>query len=375
MIELGLARFRPGLLLLNPHADVVMDLAVAEGFAKWKFVTSPRRPPSEDRIAATLQLLLLDDDVSMLYVPPGIGTRKRQPKGRHVDLASLKSLGILNLIEPDKATCERIRGLDGPSEVWRALAPVVRDYEDLILAQLEAVGRPLHWSILRLLVAVRTGNWVLADLVLPSVPADYRDVADLILIEPLSMEVFLALDRTVSDCAFQVEHASQLVSRGSMRIAGAGTDSAGRRPNQQVAGSSVQLWKLLVSELLSADIELPVPGKLSDVPRIRNLPEMQAFRSFFNPFLDAVIAGDAGAAVRLQKEIQSALRALRMLPMARAAVNWVTYAAIGIGVAEAFLGFAGPSIVAGLIPIGLQRLARKWEAQTSWVYISDQKWR
>lgn len=58
---------------------------------------------------------------------------------------------------------------------WSALKPVLLEYEEFMLAQLRAQRSPItHWAIYRFLIAVRTGDTLVADLVETSIPFELR---------------------------------------------------------------------------------------------------------------------------------------------------------------------------------------------------------
>jgi len=77
--------------------------------------------------------------------------------------------------------------------------------------------------------------------------------------------------------------------------------------------------------------------------------------------MDAIVQGEIDQIIRLRKEVTAVARSFKHYPRLRRLSSYSTYASLGLGVVEALTGAFGPSILVGLIPVGLDQLARKWK--------------
>lgn len=317
-----------------------------------------------------LQLAVLASDISMVWAEVGSVPKERGLP--YMRLSGIENLGVVKLIgeyPPEIATIEKTRwkNLCNYDELWKLEKEEIDTFSSLILSQMEARGKPVHWSLFRLLRAVRLGEIKAIPIILSAIPSHLTNEAKGILsIEPnLLHEYELPIIMTLQELRLTTATAI----KDGARIAGASLE----RTNQGIdaARTSNQMYGLVLEELIGENITFPIPSSIRDVIVLRNRSEIDDFRSFLNPFLDAVIAGDEQSFLHLRKSIRDCVKAFKRFPMTRRLASWTGYASLGLGAIEAATGLSGVSIGTGVVAIGLERLANKWKNQSSWLYLTN----
>lgn len=363
----------PGLHLIEPYQWALACQAMSEGLAKHIGDVDRRNIDfaTPEQIATTLQLLVLNERVSIMYSQQGAFKGSKLRGLAPVNLSGLASTGLVSFRDPPD-TFSDFDILPRNREQWEKLRPYLERYEPFILAQFSSRGYPFsHWAIYRYIIAVRTGNPLAASLVEPSIrPDDYGLAAAIAGHEHPDWETVAGLDLKFFNAARRVHQAFSLMQQGEVRVAGAA-------PTLDVPGAtgradaSTKIWQFVVSALIEEQIEFPVPASLADVTRLRSIPEVRAFREFVGPLIDKLVVGDETTYKLLRKEIKAAVRAFKHLPGAKKVLDWTTYAGVPISAIEAITGAIGPSIVTGLFAIGLTKLAAQWQQQERWLYLSS----
>ena len=317
-----------------------------------------------------LQLGVLASDVSMVWTEGGSVPKERGLP--YMKVSGLENLGVVDLIgdyPPEIAATEKERwkNLGNLDELWKLEREEIDTFSPLILSQMEERGKPIHWALFRLLRAVRLGEDRAIPVILSAVPQYLsREAKSILDIEPRLMHEYeLPIFMTLQELRLTTATA---IKNGS-RIAGAALEE--KSQVDHVAKSSNQIWGLVVEELIGDHIEFPVPESIRDVIDLRNRSEIVDFRNFLNPFLDAVLAGNEKAAVRLRKSIRSCIKAFKRLPKTQRLARWTGYASLAVGAVEAATGLIGVSIGTGIVSIGLEKLAKKWKTQSSWLYLAN----
>lgn len=114
----------------------------------------------------------------------------------------------------------------------------------------------------------------------------------------------------------------------------------------------------------------PIPQNLREVNKLRHSSEMVSFRDFFSPWMNTIVAGEFDEFEKLKKEIQDCVKAFKRYPKVRKFGHFAGYGSLAAGVVEAASGIIGPSIVAGLVGIGMTQLAKDWEKRSNWLYLT-----
>ena len=375
MIELHLSAREPYLHLLEPYQWALGCQAVSEGLARHEGAAANRDATlaSAEDIAITLQLLVLYDRVSISY--PAAADDKRLEKWRkkhgiaHINMSAVAQTGLVRLLDPPTELPESLTFRDE----WVSMRPILLKYEDFIVSQLRVRHSPIaHWALYRFMIAIRTGEHLVAELVEPAIPPDLRDWAAIIANHnPPSFEVFRDLDKKVLGTARRVDYAFSMALRGEARVGG--SPPAFESPATRDEGRATRkVWRVVVSTLLREQIEFPVPTSLKEVLRMRSLPEIGAFREFVGPFVDALVSGDEHGFNHLKPEVISAVRAIKLLPYAKRALKLIAIAGVPVSIIEAFTGAIGPSIAMGVSAVGLEKLARTWQHQSKWLYLAPE---
>lgn len=320
-------------------------------------------------IDETLQLLVLSSQASMVFTDVGSVPQERGMP--HMKLSGLENLGIVDVVrdypsdiaEAEKARWRDLRDLN---ELWKLEIDEIDALSPLILAQLEARGKPIHWSLFRLLRAVRLGEHSAVSVIASVIPVNLREAASSILrLQPRLMHEF---DLPILMTLQQLRLTTSVARRDGSRIAGAGVDPALKVEN--VANATRAVWGLVVEELIGEEINFPVPASLRDVISLRSQQEIVDFREFLVPFLDSVLAGQATAMLDLRKNIRSCVKAFKRFPRTQRLARWVAYASLTAGGVEAATGLIGISIGTSLLALGLEALAKQWATQSSWLYLA-----
>jgi hypothetical protein len=373
LMELHLNEAKPRIVLLEPYRKAVVTQAITEGLGRVveSHTNKLRSPATSDDIAKTMQLLVLYEHVNIMDTTMSHEEEhlESDPMARllglrYVNLEGLKRSGIVDftVVQSHEAS-PQLTEIPG---WWLDHDHFLIEYESFLLGQLSMVGFDIHWSLLRLLSAIRTGNELRMRLLESSVPGSETEMAKVFMRYAWEREFIFGVDAQIIAAVVCLETSFGLALNSNSYV-------AGTEPTLHTdRGSSAHiLWRILVDRLVPEGIDFPVPQSFSDVTRLRNLPEIRAFRDFFFPFLDAAISGDMDSFRRFQGELSSVIRRLKRLPIMKKAILWSTYASIASGVVEALTQSLGPSIPLALLPLGLERLAKRWEKRGSWLYLSS----
>lgn len=115
-----------------------------------------------------------------------------------------------------------------------------------------------------------------------------------------------------------MKHAFFLALRGEVRVAGPSPAFDSPPAKAPVTTTTAtRVWKIAVDTLLEENVEFPIPASLSDVLRLRALPEITAFRQFVSKFVDSFVSGDEQEFTRVRSEVLSAMRTMKRLPYAK----------------------------------------------------------
>lgn len=323
---------------------------------------------SDELVNDALQLAVLASDVSMVWTDGGsVALARGLP---HMKASGIEHLGVLDLVAkyPDDIAEQqktRWQSLSNVDDLWQLERDEIDSLSPLILSQMEARGKGLHWSLFRLLRALRLGEDRAVPVILSAVPPQLQRAAESILqIKPRLMhEIELPFIMTLQELRLTAATAG----RRDARMAGAAPLVDGPRPDLATSGS--QLWGLVVEELLGEQIQFPVPRSIRDVIVLRSRSEVADFRAFLIPFLDAVLTGQEDAARSLRASVKDCVKAFRRFPLTQRLARWTSYAGLAADVVEAVSGWVGIGIGTGLVGLGLEGLARKWKDQSSWVYM------
>ena len=321
-------------------------------------------------ISEALQLAILASDISMVWTE--VGSTPKEQGMPYMKVSGIEHLGVINLIgeyPPEIAQKEKTRWKDlaNLNELWTFEKEEIDAFSSVILSQLEKRGKPIHWSLYRLLRAVRLGENKAIPIILSSVPHSLAKEAKVILdLEPRIMHEFeLPIIMTLQELMLTMETAY----KNGAKIAGTSFE---RIQQQNLAINQIDhIWGIVVEELVGESIHFPVPTSIQDVIKLRNKDEIVDFRNFLNPFVDSVLNTDEESFKRLRKNIKQCIKAFRKFPKTKKLARWTGYASVGIGVIEAAAGFTGVSIGTGLISYGLENLAKKWKNQSSWIYLAN----
>lgn len=342
--------------------ECVPPSAVAESMAVAKCGTA-------ELISEALQLAVLASHVSMVWTEVGSVAKERGLS--HMKLSGLQTIGVVDLIAEypqDVATIELHKwdGLTNLNELWSLERDEIDAFAPLILAQLDARGKPVHWSLFRLLRALRLGEDRAVPVILTAVPPPLRQVAKSMLrIEPRKIhEIELPIIMELQ--SLRLTNATAL--KNGARIAGAAPVSEGREP--AITGVVGNVWGLVVEELIGEELEFPVPASMHEALVLRNRIEIAEFRDFLMPFLDSVLRGDAGTVQSLRKEIKRSVKAFRRFPITQRIARWTTYAGLTADAIEAITGLMGVGLGIGIVGLGLDGLAKHWMEHGSWVYLA-----
>lgn len=324
-------------------------------------------------IRDALQLAVLADDISFVWTEP-TGTAKDLP---HLKLAGLEHLGVVTLVggyPPEVADFEKRRWADAESlnDLWTIERDELDAYSSVILDQLQARGKPIHWSLYRLLRAARLGEHQAIPLILTAVPSHLSVAGNSILtVGPRTLHEY---DLPILSSLQEIRMALAAAASSNSRVAGAPLTD--RNENSVgLASGGARIWAMVVEELVGQEIHFPVPTGVADVLKLRARTEIVDFRRLVVPFLESIARGDEEAVRRLHREIRQSVAALKRVPGTSRLARWAAYASLAAGVAEAVLaaldiGVVGPSLGEGLLAVGLDRLAERWKTESRWIYLA-----
>jgi len=308
MTNLNLSTPDGGFVLLEPHKTAYACQAEIDGLAHWVGSDLDRpRAPSKEQLVETLQLMLLHDNL-FVHWPPEYEDNSRRLGVGHFERDGLVSVGIVQPLP----IADRWRRFDAAdhtlAEAWLSVSDFATAHESVILSQLAARGIPLHWTLFRLISAVRRNDHVAAQLILSMVPHQHLDAARAIMADNEDPEFVLHTDLRLIDHIAGIDMALDAAFRRNLRVVGSPfTEHTAGDLVTGVSGASRQIWSVDWNTLADEELELPVPRSLVDVMKLRVLPELVAFRRFMSPFVDALVIGDVDAARRLHGEIRAAV--------------------------------------------------------------------
>ena len=371
MISLNLNQKR-SIHLLGPYRPALFWQARHEGFGRILGDEAPIAPPDPEDLTTALQLLLLGERASL---------NGPYNDTADLDLSALAALDIVDVKRPSTTDM----GWD-PSKIldWRdiyvANARFIDEHESFILAELSAFDINFPWYLLRLYVAACTGNHYRIELLKQCIPPEHKQAARHLLDwaqqrgrakeDPEDSQMLAMVDLPLIDAICQVRHAFTLARRGEANLAGGAISAGGMFSHPDIGQASHQIWKIVINEAAAQELEFPVPTSLLEVTRLRALPEVADFREFVFPFLDAAATGDVETFSRLRNEVCVAARHIRRLPVAKRVISWATYISLTFSAVEAVKGMIGPSLITGIVGVGLEQLAKSWEKHGTWLYLS-----
>jgi len=359
--------------LLEPYRSAIIAQAIKEGFIRCvpeeaaSQSNALRATGTPELISQTLQLAVLHDDISIVWSEVDNKKRWEELRIAYMTDSGLQNLGALKLLpHPDQPGWQDAG--DNVRDWWALEKDSTDAYKELILSQLEARGRHIHWAIFRLLRAVRLGEEHAVPLIASVIPPQYERLAQSIIENPSQV---IDLDFSIMATLDELKAAFSLAETSQCKVGGAALEAEREMGSTGLGRSASQIWAIVVDKLVEEEIHFPTPERLSDVLSLRESKEIIDFRNLLFPFIDSFTDGDFELIQKLRKEVASAAKAFRRFPKIRKLGSYVGYASIGIGVIEAVTGLVGPSIGAGLITLGLEGLAKRWEKRGSWLYLSN----
>lgn len=354
----------PRFHLIEPYEWAIATQAMREGLGTLEGTAERRAPATDDHIRTAMQLLVLDEQPSITYSASGDSFDDPAVRDRlnHLNLRGLQEFGLVAFKDHPQEYV--IEGVDAIRKHWQELERFITDYEEFIIGQLSVSGVEIHWSILRLLTAIRTENRLRITLLESSIPAAEVRTARILMQHAWNPEIILSFDSIVWGVCRNIRTALDIAVAEDRQIIGG--EPALRHQSDK---TTFQLWKVIADRLLKEEIVFPTPESFKDVVRLRALPEIHAFRQFFFPFFRAALLGDGDAIVHLGRELDQVIRCLKLLPVAKGGIKFFTYAAIASEIVQTLKGSIGPSIPLAFVPLGLERIAEKWRAKTSWVNV------
>lgn len=319
-------------------------------------------------IADALQLAVLAEDLSMVWTKAG--SKALEQGLPHMEASGIENLDVIKLVDkyPEEVENEirsRLQDVRSLNDYWKTEISEIDSFAPLILSQTKARGKPLHWSLFRLLRACRLENYRAVPLIMTVVPPELRSVASTIqAIEPRGMH---PLEYPLLSTYQELRLTAATAELESAKIAGASPIVTGC----EVGEASSELWGLVVEQLAGEGIEFPVPQSIVDVVKLRAKPEIIDFRSFLMAFLDAVLQGNEEGAEDLRRGIRSCLKAFRRYPLTKRLASWTSYASFAAGVVGGLHPVLTASSIGGaVVSYGCSALADKWRQQSSWLWLS-----
>lgn len=358
-------------VLIEPYRSALILQAVDEGLMRPVPPDGPgiirlRKVITKDIIDDALRLAVLSDVLAMVWVDPRQIPQER--RADHILSSGLENTGIIQFIElpENKVGCGK--GISDIRDVWKREKDLVQIYERFILTQLHAKGIPFHWSLLRLLTAVRTEDNTAIQLVEPCVPQKDKPFARAVVKGASDPRVDLVVVNAVHELKLALDYA---VSSGG-KLAGAAPDDVDYSETMCDTDAALQVWRICIDVLLGESIEFPAPTSLMEVLKLRECSELREFRSLLIPFITSIAEGSEDAIHTLRKKLIVAAKAFKRFPTVRKFGAYSTYCSIALGIVEGVLGMFGPSIGLGIISLGAEKLARSWEKQGRWLYMTKQ---
>jgi len=358
----------PSLHLLDPYRSTLLSLAYDDGLARetvpgiaGHLFRAGRHPETRHDL---LQLLALYDDVSTFWSDPWPEMIAAGLPG--VVAQGLRSCGICSLVDA-RDDSVKWTALDGTAKAWRMEADSFDTYYTVVLDQLVARGIPIHYSLARLLRAWRLGEVGAIPLILSTVPIKLRPVAARLLADDPEIEDLL--DQPILDVLCEVRIAISRAERMGGQIAATRLDAE----IVPAVSAATQLLEIVVSELLDQDLVFPQPRNLSEALELRHNAHVKEFRDVYFQWLTTFMPADISRFQRLRRDVVTAAKSFRRLPHVQRFARLSGYASVAVGIVEALVGMAGPSIVLGLTGLGLDRLATVMKRSTNWLYICRSK--
>lgn len=366
--------------LLEPYRSALMVLALNEGLmrgvnAEVRDISAAYKAAnSKELLQETMQLMVLGEEVSMLWTHVANEEDHNESGYEYVETSGLESLDILRIIGTESLEFRDNgwpSGTDFPA-IWRARREFIDAHYPIALEQLSSRGKPFSLGVFRLLRAFRLGETSVIPLIYSTLSDQDKENANLILSgDPVSELVFdlpiMGTFRHLSvGLADHKNNECKLVGLPFAELLSSEKNNA-----RHIRGSkSAEVWALVVETLLERDLTFPLPESLKDVNNLRHAPEISSFRRFLAPWIVSIVSGDFSDYEVLKQEIQSCLKAFERYPNTRRVGNFIGYTSLAGSVVEAAFGVIGPSLVGGLVGIGMTQLANDWEKRSGWLYLS-----
>jgi len=360
-------------VLLEPYRSALILRAVDEGLLRPDPIDGPgitlrRNTIGQRTIDDALRLAVLSDELAMMWVDP----RELPPEAKRLDHIYESGLGNTGIVEYIRIPEELVgcgKGLTRIEAVWEREADLVKSYERLILSQLQAKGYRLHWSILRLLRAVRTQDRIAISLLEPCIPKQDRPLAH----DIIRGRSHIGIDLTIINAAHEIKLAVEHATSMGCKLAGIPPEGVEMPSDESNAAESVlQVWRVCIDVLLGERMSFPIVSTLAEAQQLRRSPEIAEFRFALRSFADELSDGSVTSLAKLRKQVLSSARAFRRFPKVGKFGNFATYVSFASGLAESIAGFFGPSIGLGILALGASGLAKSLEKKGKWLYVTKQ---
>jgi len=362
------------ILLLDPYRSALTCRGLTEGVLSVPKSIDINQTPtmwagSDAGLQATvLQFATLFDEIFLVHHEERGGAEQIQDRLPTLSLMPFEDMGLVTFTK-HPGSDERAESWTKArsfEEIWALEDDNLTTWEPFVVPSLLAKKLIPHGSIYHFLRAVRLGDSSLKQQVEQRIPAEFSDWIPYILSD--DTDSYGNLDFVVSSTLNELIETERVVEKTTCRVAQLAFNQPFLKREDYTTAATATVFEVLIEELLQERFLFPVPENLKDVKRVRANPDVVAFRTTFQPWVDALATNSVDDENRLRKEVKSAIRAFSNAPNVRRINKFLTYMALPAGFLP-FTPLVGGAFgaLAGLTGIGLDKLAGRWQQKGNWV--------
>jgi hypothetical protein len=335
-------------ILLDPLRHALVSMAIDEKILRPPSLSNLHDTPTErlgrspKRRAALLELLLLHDEPRIIHHEQPGDIEELAARGYNaISLLPLRAIGLVKFDgrDPDQTGIVSVPDMN-PSDFWTLNSHFAQPWAPVLADYVFAKG---HTTTLA--IAQEYCGKI-------ATPSRRMDIEYSRMLHFSMMSTFGELLQAEVISAETGASCSQPITIHKMTVR---DQSAPHR-----------VIEIVLDELLNDELALPMPETLAEALKLREDPNMRAFREAFHPWVTTLRNGTLNDESRLRLEVRHTLTAFRNLPRVRKLNNLLAYVAIPIGLVDAFTSMVAGAAI-GITNIGLAALAERWQTRTNWL--------
>ena len=354
------------LLLLDPYRSALACRGIAEKILVTPTGLDVSKTPTfqlgndSDLQATVMQFVTLFDDVSIVQHEPN----EHEDKVLALRWSPLRNMGVVDFTaeKGDEKRSNRWKTVSSLEELWSIERGNLDAREAFIIPMLLLKKIIPHKALYFFLRAVRLGDNDLIGKTEKEIPPEFSDW--IMPVKYPDQQTMFNLDFLVFTALNEFMETEVLVEKKQCRVAHAAFNETFLYRGNDVSKGSKKLFEVVIEELLKERFLFPVPETLKEIQTLRARPDIAAFKSTFQPWIDLLAAGNLHEEKRLRKEVKAAIRSFEKAPRVRRINKLLTYLTLPVELLT-LPGSVGLSTA--LAGIGLDKLAEQWQKKGKWV--------